>query len=335
MTGCSRRNQRLGTSLVAVAARQRITSRYALSQGTGRSTLTTVHEQRSAGVSNDALRLVSLEITGRCQLACAHCYAESGPQSGEGDMATTDWLNVIAQAARSGAARVQLIGGEPTLYRDLHVLVSRALSGGMEVEIFTNLVHVVPAMWALFERPGVRLATSYYSTDAAEHDAVTGRRSHDRTLANIREAMLRSIPLRVSVIQMHDQGVTDAALAELRALGVRSVGADRLREIGRGLRAGRTGPAELCGRCADGKLAVLPSGDAVPCLLSRWVLLGNVRTGCISDIYARSLPTRTALVAATVATRHEGTCGPDDKCGPDEDGGVCQQPTCLPHYIGP
>lgn len=30
------------------------------------------------------LRFLWLEITGRCQLACAHCYADSGPTGTHG-----------------------------------------------------------------------------------------------------------------------------------------------------------------------------------------------------------------------------------------------------------
>ncbi len=44
--------------------------------------------------------LVSLEITGRCQLACVHCYAESGPHGTHGTMTLVDWLAVIDQAIR-------------------------------------------------------------------------------------------------------------------------------------------------------------------------------------------------------------------------------------------
>ena len=38
--------------------------------------------------------------------------------------------------------------------------------------------HTTDRLWALYGRPGVSLATSYYSPHAVEHDAITGRRSH-------------------------------------------------------------------------------------------------------------------------------------------------------------
>jgi MoaA/NifB/PqqE/SkfB family radical SAM enzyme len=99
---------------------------------------------------------VWLEITGKCQSECAHCYAESGPSSTHGSMTTVDWRRVIDQAAALGVSMVQFIGGEPTLHPELPGMVNHALTAGMEVEVFSNLVHVTPMLWEMFERPGVR-----------------------------------------------------------------------------------------------------------------------------------------------------------------------------------
>ncbi|MGH3933127.1 MAG: hypothetical protein ACRDTF_24495 [Pseudonocardiaceae bacterium] len=65
--------------------------------------------------------------------------------------------------AQLGGRMVQFIGGEPTLHRSLPAFVNHALTGGLEVEVFSNLVHVSTQLWEVFAQPGVRLATSYYS----------------------------------------------------------------------------------------------------------------------------------------------------------------------------
>src|ERR1041385_7570248 len=120
------------------------------------------------------LSFLWLEITGRCQLACRHCYAESGPRGTHGSMATSDWMRVIDEAGDLGALTAVFIGGEPTLYPGLPELIGHALGEGMGVEVFSNLVHVREHLWRILESPGVGRATSYYSPDAEEHDAVTG-----------------------------------------------------------------------------------------------------------------------------------------------------------------
>ncbi|WP_371930467.1 radical SAM protein [Streptomyces poriferorum] len=119
---------------------------------------------------------LELEITGRCQLECTHCYAESGPARDHGVMSVEDWTRVITEAAAGGAKTVQLIGGEPTLRPAFAALVGHALEVGLRVQVYSNLYRVRAEHWDLFAHPQVSLSTSYYSDDPAEHDTITGRK---------------------------------------------------------------------------------------------------------------------------------------------------------------
>lgn len=78
-------------------------------------------------------------------------------------MTRANWVRVLDQAAAMRVEMVQFIGGEPTLHPDLPQLIEHALVHGLDVEVFSNLVHVTDALWEVFARPGVSLATSYYS----------------------------------------------------------------------------------------------------------------------------------------------------------------------------
>lgn len=290
---------------------------------------------------------VWLEITGKCQLECAHCYAESGPTNTHGSMTTVDWRRVIDQAAALGVSMVQFIGGEPTLHPELLGLVNHALTAGLEAEVFSNLVHVTPTLWEMFERPGVRLACSYYSDDASQHTAVTGRTgSHARTRANIVEALRRLIPLRVGVIDLGDGQRIDAAIAELEVLGVADVGFDRLRQVGRGVREQRPSMDQLCGHCASEVLAVAPDGTVWPCVFSRWLPVGNVLTSSLAEILvggpvAEVRNQLTAHFTAEAEPGKAGDCNPhcnpcDPRCQPGchpNCNPACQpncSPTCSP-----
>lgn len=264
-----------------------------------------------------------LEITGRCQLACGHCYAESGPSGTHGMMTASDWLRVLDEAAALGVGMVQFIGGEPTLHPDLVHLLRHAARLGLEIEVFSNLVHVTPSHWEAFELSGARLACSYYSDSPAEHSAVTGRAgSHARTRANIAEAVRRSIPLRVGVVDTVDGQRVQEAVADLAGLGVTDVGHDRLRQVGRGVREAEPGVDQLCGNCANGVLAVSPSGEVWPCVFSRWLPVGNVRDTSLSEIVFGSqlgevrehLDGRFATAGICVPEMCDPQCGP--RCGP-------------------
>ncbi|KPI17951.1 Radical SAM domain protein [Actinobacteria bacterium OK074] len=286
------------------------------------------------------LNFAWLEITGKCQLRCEHCYAESGPQGTHGSMSPSDWHRVIDQLASYGVTMVQFIGGEPMLHPDLPVLVERALDQGLRVEIFSNLVHVPATLWPLLERAGVSLATSYYSDDPAEHSAITGRPSHARTKANVAEAVRRDIPVRAGVIDLRKGQRVAAAQRELVTLGVQEIGVDRLRQVGRGVRESRPDTSQLCGRCTSGVIAISPDGAVWPCVFSRWLPVGNVMDAALADILAspQAQQVRSEL-EADFAAREPGTAGKgkkdpcDPQCGPSC-GPACA-PSCWPTGTGP
>nr|WP_258175206.1 radical SAM protein [Actinopolyspora mortivallis] len=273
-----------------------------------------------------------LEITGKCQLECTHCYADSGPGVDHGTMTESDWRRTIDQAAELGTEMVQFIGGEPTLHPTLPTLMEHARSRGVEVEVFSNLVHVRPAVWDVLSLPGVRLATSYYSDDAGEHAAVTRRNTHERTKSNIAEAVRRSIPLRVGVVDLADGQRSEQAVAELRALGVSEIGTDRLRQVGRGVQVEEASLNQLCGHCGNGKIAVAPTGEVWPCVFSRWMSVGNAREYALADILTspRMAATEQQLrdhFGAFPRSACDPQCGPN--CGP-----ACN-PSCWPTGAGP
>lgn len=271
---------------------------------------------------------LELEITGKCQLACSHCYADSGPTGGHGTMTADDWRSVLRQAADLGVPEVQFIGGEPTLHPDFPALLDHALAQDLRVQVFSNLVAVRPALWDRFRCPAVSLATSYYSDTADQHAQVTGRRaSHNRIRDNIRQAVQLGIPLKVGIIDTFDGQRVEQARSELEALGVQRIHIDRQRGVGR---AATTAPTvdELCGKCGTGRAAIGPHGDVWPCVLSRFLApAGNVRTTLLKTILQGT--TMAALVAQV--PKHRSATG----CNPNNDGSDCspaQTPACSPAY---
>jgi len=262
-----------------------------------------------------------LEITGKRQLRCVHCYAESGPLGAHGALTRSDWERVLDQAHDLGATTVQFIGGEPTLHPDLPALINYALHQDLSVEVFSNLVHVSLSLWEVFSQPGVRLATSYYTDDSNQHETITQRRgSYFRTKANIIEAVRRSIPLRVGIINVHDDQRIEQARRELEALGVQEIGIDRLRQVGRGIREGQPNISQLCGSCGGDFIAVLPDGAVSPCPISRWITIGNVRRDTLCSILTDQKLVRSRDDIRSARLNNHNYCQPE----PDD---------CKPRYI--
>ncbi|WP_307795090.1 radical SAM/SPASM domain-containing protein [Actinacidiphila acididurans] len=277
---------------------------------------------------NIGTRLLWLDLTRSCQLHCVHCYNGSGPQGGHGAMTREDWLDVLDQAAGHGITHVQFIGGEPTMHPDFPGLADRALDLGLDVEVFTNLVHVSRECWELFRRDGVSLATSYYSDQAAEHNAMTRRPSHGRTRANIEQAVCLGIPVRVGIVTGKGEQHVGAARSDLEGLGVTRIGVDHVRPFGRG--AGDHAPdmSKLCGDCGNGKAAIGPDGTVSPCVFSGFMDVGNVRAAPLADILGgvamaeANATVRSAIRAARACMPDTAPCSPDNAppqtCGPDD-----------------
>jgi MoaA/NifB/PqqE/SkfB family radical SAM enzyme len=262
-------------------------------------------------------------------------------------MRLPDWLRVIDQAGAMGVRMVQFIGGEPTLYPDLSVLVDRALQVGAAVEVYSNLVHVTADLWKVFRQPGLSLATSYYSDDPAEHERIVGRPgAHPRTLQNIARARAQGIPLRAGLVSFGGGQRVGEAAAQLKRLGVTDARVDHVRGVGRGSAGDEPTVESLCGQCARGSLAILPSGEAFPCVFARWAEMnvGDVRQQTLEEIAAgaRLAATRRRLEAA-FDTR-AGKCAPKTKpercappCGPETNRPCIPQcpPATHPNPCGP
>ncbi|MCX5381366.1 radical SAM protein [Streptomyces sp. NBC_00091] len=266
------------------------------------------------------LKFAWLEVTGRCNERCTHCYADSGPERGHGTMTVADWVRVIDEFAAMGGADVQYIGGEPTLYPHLPELIAHAAGRGLGIEIFSNMTHIKPEVWEAITAHGAKLATSYYSDNAAEHDDITKLRgAHRKTRANVQKAVDLGIPIRGGVVTLREGQRAMEAVTDLKSIGVQQVGGDRIRAFGRASEGARPQIKDLCGHCAHEKCAIGPDGAVWPCVLGRFIDVGNVREEPLADIWTGD---RLAQARSDIAAVHgpgAAACTPPQflpMCGP-------------------
>lgn len=88
-----------------------------------------------------APKLVSWNLTRRCNLACGHCYLDAAQRKSEapGELSTAEALDVVRQiAAAAPGAMLVLTGGEPLLRTDLLDLVEEASGKGLMPVVGTN-----------------------------------------------------------------------------------------------------------------------------------------------------------------------------------------------------
>jgi MoaA/NifB/PqqE/SkfB family radical SAM enzyme len=285
-----------------------------------------------------------MELTLRCQLQCEHCYTNSSPTAPNSNLTLDEQLRAVSDAAASGVTMVQFIGGEPTLNSDLPTLIEHAVALGLEVELYSNLYALTPRVWAALDLPGVVLATSYYTTDPAVHDAITTRAgSHRRTRSNIARAIERGVALRVGIIEVDRRQDIDAAIEDLMSLGVTAdlIKVDRTREVGRGSPDGHPCGEDdaLCGGCANGVVALLADGTVKPCVFARddRYSVGNLgATGLAQVLNGPRLAAERERLGRVFASRADfvtgssrgliNECSPSTPCNP-----VSHDSPCAPH----
>lgn len=284
--------------------------------------------QRPQALSrSSALRLggfdtLFLELLGRCNERCLHCYAGSGPEV-QTALSKEVCLSLIDDAQTLGFARVQLTGGDPLLCEFLPKLVARVREREMQPEIYTNGLLFKEALLAELLPNKPALAFSFYSHNAATHDAITCTpNSQARTLRALDLAVQSGLPVRVSVVVL-EQNANDveATVALLNQHGVPDVGVSGSYQVGRGAffagdvrrdathKGGALGPDDL-----RGSLAVLPDGNVTPCIFNRTQVLGNALTQRLLAIVAAPKSTPVSGVLGKSAMQLVTECSQSLQC---------------------
>ena len=268
----------------------------------------------------------------------------STPLTGATDrLGGPDYQRLMREAYDLGARRIQFLGGEPTLNKELKHLVEYAKTVGyQDIEIYSNLTtHVTPELLDYAVRMGVRFGTTFHSCDPVREDAFTAvKGSFQRKLRNVQQITARRIPIRGSVIDAKQpREDLEATVAFMKGdLGFVDVKVDRVRDFGRGRGVGNAAQlGELCGNCWRGSLAVAADGTAYACPFARDWPVGNVTTtplsGILKSVALRSIRhrvfdevTQRPPLAANCAPCAPGACSPATcaPCGP------CNPSTCAP-----
>lgn len=89
------------------------------------------------GPTGDAVNVIQIHPTRRCNLRCRHCYSTSGPEH-DADLPVEAIESLLAEAAPEGYNAIGLSGGEPLTYRPLPRLLETARALGYVTTVTTN-----------------------------------------------------------------------------------------------------------------------------------------------------------------------------------------------------
>ena len=233
-------------------------------------------------------------------------------------LTTNEWKKLINDTYSLNCKRGQFIGGEPFLFKGDHGegvldLAEYAKETGFEfIEIFTNGTLLTPAKVARIKSLGINIAVSLYSRDPDVHDKITHTPgSHKKTMAALQMLKATGVPTRVEIVLMRpNEKSVDETQAFVKEMGFSHRPPDVLRSKGRGdnlalvpskeavVRYGlMTAPSftvdkETLSRylsghsCLLGKITITDTGDVLPCIFSRNLVVGNVQDSLLQKIVA-------------------------------------------------
>ncbi len=95
-------------------------------------------DQEAPAKASQRRPVVVWNITRACNLACVHCYNDSGPEKAENELTTAQAKSVLDDLAQLGVPSVLFSGGEPLMRADLFELLDYAGHRGLRTVISTN-----------------------------------------------------------------------------------------------------------------------------------------------------------------------------------------------------
>lgn len=163
-----------------------------------------------------------VELTRRCNLDCAHCYAVWDRARPE--MPTPRILRLLEELRDEGCLFVTFTGGEPTGHPDFLRIVRHASRLRLAIQVYTNGARVDEATTRELARLGVwSVHLSVYGARAETHDAIARRPgAFERVVAAGR--MLRKLGIDVEfsfIVMKPNFAEYDAVRALCRELDVR------------------------------------------------------------------------------------------------------------------
>ncbi len=150
----------------------------------------------------DAPYLIALNLTERCNLACAHCYLDAKvlKEGAVDELGTDELKRVLSEIAEVGPeAMVVLTGGEPMLRRDLPELARHASDAGLMVVVGTNGMLLREDRIRALQEAGVAgVGISVDSLTPKTHDDFRGKRgAWAKTMQGIDACKAAEMPFQI------------------------------------------------------------------------------------------------------------------------------------------
>ncbi|MFW6133293.1 MAG: radical SAM protein [Planctomycetota bacterium] len=278
-------------------------------------------------------------FTNRCNLACRHCYQDSGKDALDDELTRAEKLDLIDRMGAAYMPMVAFSGGEPTLSDDLVPCIERASGWGMHTTVATNGTTMTPDRAARLAQAGLRyVEISLDSTEPARHDAFRGVAGMwDRAVAGAR-TVVATEHLRLGIAMcVHRDNVEEvpAMIDFAEKLGAGCFAHFNFIPVGRGLNMTArdlTPPqrerllATLNAKMQEGGIGVISTAPQLGRVCLAGAALDEGRTAC-------SHAGSGSGVKARVVAKYLGGCGAGRTYACIEPNGDVTPCVYLPHRV--
>jgi len=147
------------------------------------------------------------ELTYRCPLQCPYCSNPVEYARYKEELDTEQWLSVLHQARKLGAAQLGFSGGEPLVRQDLEVLIAEARKLGYYTNLITSGVGMDEARIAAFKEAGLdHIQISFQASTEELNNYLGGTDSFAHKLEMARLVKRHDYPMVLNIV-IHRQNI--------------------------------------------------------------------------------------------------------------------------------
>ena len=141
---------------------------------------------------------IHIDISGRCNENCIHCYIPSDYK--HGIMSKELFEDILLQCVDMHVINITISGGEPMLNPHLKYFLQLCKKYNFSVNLLSNLTQLSDELLDIFEdNPLLSVQTSLYATEGEVHDSITqSKGSCLKTLSSINRLYERNIPMQIN-----------------------------------------------------------------------------------------------------------------------------------------
>jgi pyrroloquinoline quinone biosynthesis protein E len=178
------------------------------------------------------------ELTHRCPLRCPYCSNPVELTRAREELSTSEWIDLLRQAAALGVLQVHLSGGEPTARKDLEEIVAAARELGIYTNLITSAVLLDRARVEALAAAGLdHVQISFQDSAAGSADRIGGYAGgHEKKRAVAGFVRAAGLPLTANLV-VHRQNLEHLAsmIAMAAEMGARRIEVAHVQYYGWGL----------------------------------------------------------------------------------------------------